>query len=61
MGRLRTMKPEEETVCRDNGIDTTGKDVIICTDTYIMLRCHKTGDDITICFGEARKRKATTK
>ena len=53
-GDFRVLTEEEEQACRDNGIDPTGKSVVMSGTDYLLLLHHKTGDNIRINYGFAR-------
>lgn len=55
-GDFRVLTEEEAQACRENGIDPTGKSVVMSGSDYLLLLHHKTGDNIRINYGFARLR-----
>ena len=56
-GEFRNLTQEEIELCRENGIDTRGKVVILSNDSGLILLHHKTRDTLHIGFGEKRAQK----
>lgn len=54
MSKIRVLNPQEEKICRENGVETSHMSVAYRGDDYIVFLNHKTRDTITIRKGERR-------
>ena len=55
-GNCRVLTEEEAETCRENGIDPSGKSVVLAGEDFLLLLSHKTRDNIRINYGLARTR-----
>ena len=56
-GEFRNLTPEEIAFCRENGVDTEGKTVVLSNSSVLVLVHHETRDEVHIRFSEKRAQK----
>lgn len=54
MSKPRGLDPQEERICRENGVDPDHVSVEYRGEDYIVLLNHRTRDNITIRKGERK-------
>lgn len=57
MGDFTAINARQAALCRECGVDPEGKSVILENESCLLLRHHKSGNDVRVIKGEAQRRR----